>query len=442
MSNPRVLIVEDDPDGLRSVSEAVRDAGFEAVAVTNGTDAVSAFRQGHFDAVLSDLVLPDIDGIEVLVRIRKINRETPVLIMTAYGSIQSAVQALKSGAYDYVLKPLDLDDIQSKVAAAVKVGRLRSESSKTLSASSMVGTSARMKEVFTQILSLADNDATVLVVGESGTGKELVAQALHADGRRHAGPFVAVNCGAFAESLLESELFGHEKGAFTGATSLRKGAFERADGGTLFLDEISNAPQSVQVKLLRVLERRELTRVGGQQSIKVDARIISATNRELGERVKDGGFRQDLLYRLKVITIRTPPLRERMEDVRALADSFVARACEEHGRSVSEIDPSYYAALERHNWPGNVRELRNVVEASVVLATSPVLSAGDVRIEDLDAPDGEPSVKTDLTLARMEKDALLQALRKCNGNRTATAERLGLSRRTIQRKIKEYNLPF
>ena len=352
------------------------------------------FREREFDAVLSDLVLPDIDGVEVLSRIRKQDDQTPVIIMTAYGSVSSSVKALKAGAYDYITKPLDLDDLQSKLKRAVETRALRtrvSELSQSLykeySVQAMVAQSEAMREVVRQIQSLADTNATVLIQGESGTGKELAARALHVEGRRGRGPFVAVNCGAFAENLLESELFGHEKGAFTGAISQHKGAFARAGGGTLFLDEIGDAPKSVQVKLLRVLEEREIVRVGGHETIKVDVRLISASNRFLDEMVEAGEFRPDLLYRLKVVTLELPPLRERKEDIRPLVDRFIAAACEQHNRHIASVEPAYYDALMNYEWPGNIRQLRNVVESSVVMAREPALKASLIRLDNA-APRG------------------------------------------------------
>jgi transcriptional regulator with PAS, ATPase and Fis domain len=300
-----------------------------------------------------------------------------------------------------------------------------------------------MREVLRQVEALANTNATVLIQGESGTGKELVARALHVDGRRAAGPFVAVNCGAFTETLLESQLFGHEKGSFTGATRQHKGAFERADGGTLFLDEVGDAPPPVQVKLLRVLEDREVTRIGGQVPIRVDVRILSASNRELGDLVADGTFREDLFYRLKVVTLQIPPLRERRADIRPLVDRFIAETSEEHARTVTSVEPGYYERLEDFHWPGNVRQLRNVVESSVVMSSEPVLRASSIQLHDGRGAGGTGfTIPEGMTFAEIEKQVLTQVLRRYDGNRTLTAEQLGLSRRTIQRKIQEYGLPF
>lgn len=450
MNEAKVLIIEDDPDGLRSVTDAVQDAGIEVLTAANGESGLAIFREQNVDAVLSDLVLPDIDGIEILTRIKKLQPSIPVIIMTAYGSIDSSVKALKAGAYDYISKPLDLDDLQSKISRAIETANLRHEVvalRKTLherySSAAIVAESPNMKHLMSQVETLANTNATVLIGGESGTGKELVARALHYDGQRADGSFVAVNCGAFAETLLESELFGHEKGSFTGAIGRHRGAFERAHGGTLFLDEIGDAPKSVQVKLLRALEEREIIRIGGQESFKVDVRLISASNRSLGDLVDAGEFREDLLYRLKVVSLDIPPLRDRREDIRPLVDRFVALSAKEHGRHIVDVEQGYYEVLEQHNWPGNVRELRNIVEASVVMASEPVLKSSAAELSDMrKMGQADAVIPLNMTLDELEKAAITQQLKKFEGNRTLAAEALGLSRRTVQRKIKDHNLPF
>lgn len=447
---PRVLVIEDDADGRRSVTEAIEDAGFEAVAAANAAEGLRSFEEKPADVVLSDLVLPDQDGIAVLEKLKQTAPQVPVLIMTAYGTVPSSVRAMRAGAYDYITKPLDLDDIQSKVRRAIETSRLRSEVS-VLEASlrdrfgqrAIIAESPAMREVLAQVRTLADTSATVLISGESGTGKELVARALHVEGRRTRGPFVAVNCGALAETLLESELFGHERGAFTGAVAQHKGAFERAHGGTLFLDEIGDAPKSVQTKLLRAIEEKEVIRVGGRTPINVDVRLVSATNRDLRQMTEDGEFRNDLLYRLKVVDLRIPPLRERREDIRPMADHFIALACREHGRRVTEVEPAFYERLKGFDWPGNVRQLRNVVEAAVVMATEPVLRAAKLQLEETrSAQQQEWSLPEGMSLQDMEREILSQFLRRFDGNRTLTADKLGISRRTVQRKIQEHNLPY
>ena len=450
---PTILIIEDDPDGARSVSEVAADAGFDVTLAVNGRDGLERFREHTPDVVLTDLVLPDIDGIEVLDRAQRLDREVPVIVMTAYGSVDSSVRAMRSGAYDYITKPLDLDDLQSKLRRAAETSRLRRQVDQLsasvrsrFTATAMVAESPAMQAVLRQIESLADTTATVLIQGESGTGKELVSRALHVDSRRAAGPFVAVNCGAFAESLLESELFGHEKGAFTGALSQHKGAFERADGGTLFLDEIGDAPPAVQVKLLRAIEEREIRRIGGQMPFKVDVRLLSATNKDLAELASERAFREDLLYRINVVTITLPPLRRRHEDIRPLAERFIAKAIEEHHRAITRVDPSFYERLHAYDWPGNIRQLRNVVESAVLLTAGDTLTAGVLSLPTgaagRPASGGDVYVPENMTLAEIEKHVLEQSLSRCQGNRTLTAEKLGLSRRTIQRKIKEHALPY
>ncbi len=450
MKKPRLLIIEDDPDGLASVVEAAEDGGFKVTATTTGAEGIATFKANTFDVVLSDLVLPDIDGIDVLTALRELQSDIPIMIMTAYGSVASSVKAMKRGAYDYITKPLDLDDLQAKLTRAAEASHLRqridsfqSTARNQFGSGGITAVDPKSLALLQQVQTLAETTATVLIYGESGTGKELIARALHYDGTRAAGPFIAVNCGAFAESLLASELFGHEKGSFTGAIQQHRGAFERADGGTLFLDEIGDAPADVQIKLLRVLEERHVTRIGGQSSFHVDVRVVSASNRDLNALVTNGAFREDLLYRLKVVDITVPPLRERRGDIRPLADRFVAAAATEHGRLIQEITPSFYSALETHDWPGNIRQLKNAIESAVVLSTSPTLSGDSLHLTQA-TPHTEASfdVPSRMTLDEIEREVLHQTLLRNDGNRTVTAELLGLSRRTIQRKIKEHNLPF
>lgn len=455
-----ILIVEDDLDHARSLVNAIEDMGFTIILAPTGAEGIHAFKTGHIDVVLSDLVLPDISGLQVMEHIQQLDSEVPVLIMTAYGSIDSSVQAMRGGAYDYITKPLDLDEIEVKLKRATetsalrrKVKELSAETYGKWSSKYIVSESAPMQDVIRETLSLAQTNATVAIRGESGTGKELIARALHADGPRAPGPFVAVNCAAFPETLLESELFGHEKGSFTGAVAQHKGAFERAEGGTLFLDEIGDAPKSVQAKLLRVLEDREVRRVGGQQSFKVDVRLVSATNQDLEALVEEGEFRQDLLYRLQVVAIWIPPLRNRRADIKPLAERFLAMAQTEHGRKIMAIEPGWFEKLESYDWPGNVRQLRNVVEAAVVTAGENTLRTAALRLDGakrMDADETQATVplaggaswEDGLTLEQIERRILEQTLRKLNGNRSLAADQLGISRRTIQRKIKDYNLPF
>ena len=458
---PTILIIEDDPDNLRSVKDVAEDAGFKTVCAETGVKGVELFRSSQPDVVLSDLVLPDIDGFETLKRIKHIKSSIPLIIMTAYSSVESGVRAMREGAYDYVTKPLEIDDLQSKMRRAYETSRLRkrvdslSKSFKErYTTSSIIAESKGMKNVLTKIEALADTTATVLIRGESGTGKELVARALHVDSVRADGPFIAVNCGAFAENLLESELFGHEKGSFTGAVNTHKGAFERADGGTLFLDEIGDAPLSVQVKLLRSLELKEVRRVGGKDTFNVNVRLVSATNKDLEEMVEDGSFREDLLYRLNVVSLEVPPLRERTSDIRLMADRFLAAAVADNNVHVNSVKPEFYECLEAYNWPGNVRQLKNIVESAVLLSPDGILNEDSINLPRSSArtraraesnahnENDEFKLPEDLTLNQIERLILEERLKKNNGNRTITAEQLGISRRTIQRKIKEHALPF
>ncbi len=447
--HPAILVIEDDPDGLRSVADALELSGYEVLPCGTGKEGILLFEEHDVDAVLSDIRLPDLDGVEVMSRIRRMDPSVPVILMTAYGTVAAAVEALKAGAYDYILKPLDLDDIRAKTKRAVETRMLRSRITdlkrelRQEYPERIIAKSAKMLHVLRQAKSVAPTLANVLVTGESGTGKELLARFIHMESERSDGPFVAVNCGAFAESLLESELFGHEQGAFTGALKLHRGAFERASGGTLFLDEIGIAPAPVQTRLLRVLEQREITRVGGNSTIPVDARIISATNRQLNDLAADKEFRRDLLFRLRVVTISIPSLRERRSDIRPMINHFLAVACSNHGRRIESVAPDYYEALERHDWPGNARELRNAVESSVIMATSTHLCARDLDLDnELKQAVVPKSATQPLALADIEKQAILESLSRHKGSRTIAARELGVSTRTIQRKIKEHGLPF
>jgi two-component system response regulator HydG len=445
---PRILIVEDDPDGRRSLEEVITDAGCRVQTAQNGSDGLAAFVEGDFDVVITDLVMPDMDGLALLRAIRERNDQIPVIMITAYGSVSSSVEAIKSGAYDYITKPLDLDDIEAKVRRAAETGILRrrveqlsTRLDETYGSSQMVAEDPKSQRLLTQIEALSQTAATVMLCGESGTGKEVAARALHAHSARANGPFVAVNCGALTETLLESELFGHEKGSFTGALRQHRGAFERADGGTLFLDEVGDAPPSVQVKLLRVLEEREVTRIGGQTTIPVDARVISATNQDLSQLISDGAFREDLYYRLNVVSVELPPLRTRRADIVPLAQRFLRNAANQHGKEIKGAAPGFFEALQKHSWPGNIRELRNVIEAAVVMAASPTLTASDLNLGSRTVSGGANwQAPVGMTLQEIEREILIQTLQRNNGNRTLTAEELGLSRRTIQRKIKEHDL--
>ncbi len=445
-----ILLIEDDYDGRLAVSDALKVANYNVKEVATGKEGLEQFVSQQFDVVLADIRLPDISGFDVLREIKAINSDIPVILITAYGKVSDAVMALKLGAYDYILKPLELSELLAKVEHAAEMVYLKrqvNELKETLGIKKILGKSTAINKVKQEILSVANSNATVLILGESGVGKELVAKAIHYESKRAKAPFVAINCGAFAETLLESELFGHEKGAFSGATFRRQGAFEKAHTGTIFLDEIGVASQNVQTRLLRVLEEKELMRLGSSETIKVDVRIIAATNNDLEELVATQNFREDLFYRLKVVTIYVPPLRERKEDIRILANAFLAQAIKDNNYRIEEIRESYFKELESYSWPGNVRELKNVVEASVLLSRESFLDNKAVSYAMGKKANGSYSERQfilpeKLTLEEIEKEAILQALKRNKGNRVLTAEQLGISVKTVQRKIKEYNLPF
>jgi DNA-binding NtrC family response regulator len=445
-----ILIIEDDYDGRLAIADALKTSSYNVEDTATGKEGLEKFITQEFDVVIVDIRLPDISGFDVLKEIKAINPDIPVILITAFGKISDAITALKSGAYDYILKPLELSELLAKVEHAAEMVSLKrqvDELKDTFGIKKILGKSEAINRVKREILLVANSNAGVLILGESGTGKELVAKAIHYESKRAKAPFVAINCGAFSETLLESELFGHEKGAFSGAISRRQGAFEKADSGTIFLDEIGAASKNVQTRLLRVLEEKEIMRLGSSETIKIDVRVISATNNELEELIATQNFREDLLYRLKVVTIHVPPLRERKEDIRILANAFLAQAIKDNNCRIDEIKESYFVELERYSWPGNVRELKNVVEASVLLSKESSLDENSL-IYAMGKKNNESQtirqliLPENLTIDELEKEAILQALKRNKGNRALTAEQLGISVKTVQRKIKEHNLPF
>jgi DNA-binding NtrC family response regulator len=381
----RVLIVDDDADMAEMVARHLAGEGFTAAAVTGGARAIQRLADEAFDVVLTDVVMGEVDGLAVLREAQRLHPRARVILMTAFGSLENAIAALREGAADYLTKPFKMAEVTVAVRRALDEVRLREENKRLRDEvgeryrlERMLGNSRAMKAVLEQVGEVAASGATVLLLGESGTGKELVARAIHDLSPRSARPFIAVNCAALAESLLESELFGHEKGSFTGATSLRKGRFEIADRGTLFLDEVAEMPTATQVKLLRVLEEREFMRVGGSAPIKVDVRVIAATNKNLEEEVRAGTFRRDLYYRLAVLSIRMPPLRERREDIPLLIHHFVQEFCRENDREFVGITDEAMEILQNYDWPGNVRELRNLVESMLVLTPGSRIRPRDI----------------------------------------------------------------
>ena len=453
-----VLIVDDEKNTREGLGRALRH-DYNVFLAENAQTALALLADNPVDVMLSDVRMPGVDGLDLLKDVSTRYPTVVCIMLTAYGSVETAVEAMKRGAKDFLTKPVNLDHLDITLARAIKQRNLESENRELkrqldskFGLESIIGSSPAMEEMFDIIRQAAPTQATVLIQGASGTGKELVAQAIHRLSNRSEGPFVAVHCAALNASLLESELFGHEKGSFTGAVAQRKGRFEMANGGTLFLDEISEVDPSVQVKLLRVLEERKFERVGGAETIEVDIRIIAATNRNLRQYVDEGKFREDLYYRLDVVEIRMPPLRDRGNDIAVLSNHFMKEFADRNGRNVSRISPAAAAILQAYSWPGNVRELRNTLEKMVVLAHGDVLAADDVpaniRNEAhqngvvVPAPAKLASVPEVVvsaeSLAEMEKRKILAALDAAGGNRSKAAIALGISRRTLHRKLNEW----
>ena len=435
-----ILVVDDDISHCTILQALLRGWGYRVALAYNGVQALEQVRQTVFDLVLCDIRMAEMDGIETLKEIKTWNPSIPVLIMTAYSSVDTAVEALKSGALDYLIKPLDFDKLQQTLSEALAHTRL-SESpvagSPPAAQFGMVGDSPAMRALLNNIALVAPSDATVLIHGESGTGKELVARALHASSARSRRPLVILNCAALNESLLESELFGHEKGAFTGADKRREGRFVEADVGILFLDEIGDISPLMQVRLLRAIQEREVQRVGSNQTLSVDVRLIAATHRDLAEEVSAGRFRQDLYYRLNVVTIDMPPLRQRKEDIPQLARYFLQRYAERNRKAVQGFTPQAMDLLIHYAWPGNIRELENAVERAVVLLTGEYISERELPLAIAgtsvsDAPHGEDIIQP---LVEVEKEAILVALEKTGGNKTEAARQLGITRKTLLAKL-------
>ncbi len=445
-AKPVVLIVDDEKNTREGLARALR-GGYHVAEAENGLRALEWLETNHADVVLSDLRMPGMDGMTLQSRLLARDPRPVLILLTAYGSIETAVEAMKRGAYDFLTKPVNLDRLELLLERALSERRLGDENRRLKEQldckygfENIIGTSAPMQAVFDTIRQVAPSRATVLIQGESGTGKELVAHALHQCSPRGQGPFIPVHCAALAPTLLESELFGHEKGAFTGAVERRRGRFELADGGTLFLDEISEIDPSIQVKILRVLEERRFERVGGTQSIGVDVRLVAATNRDLKQMVAEGTFREDLFYRLYVVTVHLPPLRERESDIVLLARHYLETLAAENGRKVTGITPEAMDALTRYPWPGNVRELRNVIERMVVLGSGDKLTARDLPASLRAPPAGADVSRTGHVLRDAEKQLIADALRRHKGSRTRAAVELGISRRTLHRKLNEFGL--
>jgi two-component system NtrC family response regulator len=451
-----VLIVDDEKNYTRILGAVLEEEGFETLTANSGPEALEILEGSDVDLVLTDMKMPLMDGIQLLEKIKTRDSELPVIMMTAHGTVDKAVEAMQKGAYSYILKPFDNDRLIIYVRKAVAMFRvikenrdLRNAVSSQYSFGNIIGKSKVMQQVFDTIRKVAPSNATVLIEGESGTGKELVAKSIHFNSPRREKPFVAVNCSALAETLLESELFGHEKGAFTGAVSMRKGRFELADSGTLFLDEIGDMSTGLQVKLLRVLQEKVFERVGGTKPIAVNIRVIAATNRNLKEEMKKERFREDLYYRLNVVHIALPSLKQRQQDIRLLLDHFIKKYADErkHSVPVTGIDPDVERLFYEYSWPGNVRELENLIERLMIMSPGGVITPADLpksfketAHDDLYIESVPADAKLYDTLTMIEKTMILRALKKTGYIQSRAAELLGIGKSGLNQKIKKYNL--
>jgi two-component system, NtrC family, response regulator HydG len=452
-NKPSVLIVDDDSTHRTMLRALIGGWGYDAFEADDGSTAMDQVQERPFDLVLMDVRMLKVSGLEALESIKAFNPAIPVTIMTAYSSLETAIEALKKGAYDYLTKPLDFDKLRLTLERAMEHIRLKEENrilkenlGKHFDMQNIIGRSPAMITLLETVAHVATSEATVIITGESGTGKELIAGSIHFNSHRRDGPFIKINCAAITETLLESELFGHEKGAFTGADRRKDGRFYQAHGGTLFLDEVSEMPLTMQVKLLRVLQERELTRVGGEKVITVDVRVIAATNKNLSELKDQGVFREDLYYRLNVVGLEIPPLRKRTEDIPLLARHFMEMFAKKNRKEIKGFTPVAMDRLIRYDWPGNVRELMNAVERAVVLTRTDHLDDMDFTImQNLSRkPDESLPVFAEkdnhMSLDQVEKGAILQTLESVAGNKSEAARRLGITRKTLHKKLKKYGV--
>jgi DNA-binding NtrC family response regulator len=447
--NKRILVVEDEANLLRVLELGLEGAGYAVERASRAEQALSVVERGEVDLVVTDMKLPGMGGLELLRRVRDLDSFLPVIIMTAYGTVETAVEAMKAGASDYLLKPFPLEELAITIDKALELRelrdenrRLREELGRKYHFDNIVGRSPKMQEVFAAVERVAPTKATVLLTGESGIGKDVIARAIHHHSPRRDKAFVKISCSAIPESLMESELFGYEKGAFTGAAGSRPGKFEQADGGTAFLDEIGDVTPAVQVKLLRVLQERELERLGSNKTIQVDVRVIAATNQDLHAAIEEGAFREDLYYRLNVVPITIPPLRERKQDIPLLVEHFLGKYREDMGGRVASVSTPALEKLMGYRWPGNVRELENVMQRAMVLAEGPALEAHDIQL-DADrrpapvAPEGVRFLPEGMTLEQHEQELIREALRRTGGNKWQAARLLGLTRSALRYRLKQ-----
>ncbi len=451
-ARPRILIVDDDAAHRRMLDAVLSGEGYHTIQAADGRAAVSAVESNLFDLILMDLRMPRMDGLEAQQRIQEISPGVPIIMMTAYASVGTAVGALKAGATDYLTKPVDIDELKIIIAKVLHHTHLEQENAylkerlgDRFDFSEIIGRSPAMAAMFETLALVAPSEATVLIRGESGTGKELVANAIHQNSLRRDRAFIKLNCAALPETLLESELFGHEKGAFTGATARKQGRFAAAEQGSIFLDEIGEMSPATQAKVLRVLQEKEFQAVGGERTIKVDVRIIAATNQDLHAAIAEGRFREDLYYRLNVVEITVPGLRERREDIPLLADHFLKRFAQKNHRLIKGFAARAMQLLMRYDWPGNVRELENVIERAVILSRDDTIAPADLpaTLQSLLGEEAPPALaghEPAHTLKAAEKEMILKTLEQTDGNRTRAAAILGISRRTLQLKLKAYGI--
>ncbi len=444
--NFTILIIDDEKNIREGLSAALELDGYSVKLAANGAEGLALIEKGDIDLVITDLRMPGVSGEEVLAKVRGESPGIPVIVLTGHGSIDTAVDAMRNGAYDFLTKPLSLDRLSLIVKRAlagreleIRHSSLQQELDAKTSFESIIGKSNEMQRIFQMVRKAADSKASVLITGESGTGKELIANALHNLSPRKNNPFIKVHCAALSETLLESELFGHEKGAFTGAASRKRGRFELANTGTIFLDEIGEINQNVQIKILRVLQDKRFERVGGEETLEVDVRVIAATNRNLEEEITQGRFREDLFYRLNVVHIQVPPLRDRKDDIPLMLNAFLDEFNRENNKSITGFDSRSRSALYKYDWPGNIRQLRNCVESAVVMC-----SGNEITLEDLPptvrgaAESNVIQVPMGVTMAEAEKIIIQQNLASNQGNKTKTADILGIGRKTLHRKLEEY----
>ena len=448
-NNQWLLIVDDDLAHRTMLKKLLGGWGYEILEADDGSVAIDEVRKRSFDLILMDIRMMKVSGIEALEQIKVINPAIPVIIMTAYASVETAVDALKKGAYDYLTKPLDFDELKIVINRATEHNRLKKENEylkeklgQKFDFQSMIGRSPLMVKLLETTAQVAATEATVLISGKSGTGKEMIANAIHYNSPRKNAPFIKINCAALTESLLESELFGHEKGAFTGADKRREGKFRQADGGSIFLDEVSEMSAAMQVKLLRVLQEREITRVGGAEVIAVDVRVIAASNKDLKKEMEQKRFREDLFYRLNVVALQVPALSDRREDIPLLAQHFLQMFAAKNKKSIKGFTPQSMEKLVKYAWPGNVRELMNAVERAVVLSRSEYIDADELELLMADSPNDSGGdqfgITVNMPLDEVEKRSILEAINDCRGNKSEAARRLGITRKTLRKKLDKY----